>query len=419
MMRILFLDHSSHPAGAAVSLRYLAAGLAADGHDVHVALVWPSPELEGFYTAAGLTLHPLRAFPTIPHTTAGWIRFSNPRSLRGLVQLARRYPEAARRLRALVDTVAPDIVHLNSVTLLLAALALGQSPAKVVWHIRESPPFGGSGWRTRAIARTMKSAAAETIFISHDDQSMWTKGLVGTVVYCCTPTPSASHRRTPAELRAELGLSPSDRAILFVGGFQEIKGFQVLCRAFPRVAQAVPEARLVIIGANVPPPASRLAAIARRYGPYVGVRSYHDRCQRLLEQSIPPVRRVVKPLVPNVADYLDLCEFLVFPSVRPHFARPVIEAALSGKPSIASDFGGIREVVSEGDGARLVPPGDPAALADAMIAMLHDPEATRRMGQRAREYAGQRFSVEPHVAAVEGLYARALSGKEAAGCWDD
>ena len=105
--------------------------------------------------------------------------------------------------------------------------------------------------------------------------------------------------------------------------------------------------------------------------------------------------------------------------MRPHFARPVIEAALSGKPSIASDFGGIREVVSEGDGARLVPPGDPAALADAMIAMLHDPEATRRMGQRAREYAGQRFSVEPHVAAVEGLYARALSGKEAAGCWDD
>lgn len=415
-MRILFIDHSSHPAGAAVSLRYLAAGLIADGHEVHVSLVWPSPDLEGFYAAAGLTLHSLRAFPTIPHTTAGWIRFSNPRSLRGLVHLARRYPEAARRLRSLVSELTPDIVHLNSVTLLPAALALKKSPTKVVWHIRESPPFDGRGWRTRAIARTMKSAAAETIFISHDDQSMWTKEAVGTVVYCCTPTPTGTDRRTATELRAELGLSPSDRAILFVGGFQEIKGFQVLCRAFPRVTRAVPESRLVIIGANVPPPASRMSAIARRYGPYVGIRSYHDRCQRLLDETIPPARRVVMPLVPNVADYLNLCEFLVFPSVRPHFARPVIEAALSGKPSIASNFGGIREVVTEGDGAVLVPPADPAALADAMIAMLQDPEATRQMGNRAREFAGQRFSVEPHVAAIERLYARALSTNKCGGC---
>jgi glycosyltransferase involved in cell wall biosynthesis len=407
-MRILFIDHSSHPAGAAVSLRYLAAGLVDRGHEVHVALLWPSSELEAFYAAAGLTLHPLHAFPTIPHTTASWVRFSNLRSLRGLMQLARRYPEAARKLRALVENLGPDVVHLNSVTLLPAALALKRSPVKVVWHIRESPPFDGRGWRTRAIASIMKSASAQTIFISHDDQSMWTKGAVGTVVYCCTPTPAGSHRQTADSLRAELGLAPTDRAILFVGGFQEIKGFQVLCRAFPHVAQAIPEARLVIIGANVPPPASRMSAIARRYGPYVGIRSYHDHCQRLLEASMPPSRRVVKPLVPNVADYLDLCEFLVFPSVRPHFARPVIEAALSGKPSIASNFGGIREVVSKGDGAMLIPPGDPAALAAAMIAMLRDPEATCRMGQRAREFAGLKFTVDLHVDGIERVYKRAF-----------
>jgi glycosyltransferase involved in cell wall biosynthesis len=330
--------------------------------------------------------------------------------LRAILQLAKRYPTAAGRLRALVENVKPDIVHLNSVTLLPAALALKHSPAKVVWHIRESPPFGGRGWRTRAIARTMGSAAAETIFISHDDKSMWTHGAVGTVVYCCTPTPECGARRGPDELRAELGLAPTDRVILFVGGFQEIKGFQVLCRAFPIVTQAISGARLVIIGANVPPPASRLSAIARSYGPCIGVRSYHDQCQRLLEASIPAHQRVVKPLVPNVADYLEICEFLVFPSVRPHFARPVIEAALAGKPAIASDFGGIREVVSEGDGAVLVPPGDPVALAEAMITMLRDSEATRRMGQRAQEFAGQKFTVSLHVDAVERIYARALSG---------
>lgn len=408
-MRILFIDHSSLAAGAAVSLRYLAAGLIARGHEVHVALVWPSRELEAFYAAAGMTLHALPAFPTVPHTTAGWFRFSSPRSLRGLVQLARRYPVAAAGLRALVEKIAPDIVHLNSVILLPAAMALKSSPVKVVWHVRESPPFGGRGWRTRAIARMMQSAVAETIFISRDDQSMWTKGGVGTVVYCCTPTPAGVRRQTSAALRAELGLASSDRVILFVGGLQEIKGFQVLCRSFPLVSRAIPEARLVILGAHVPPPASRLSAIARRYGPYVGLRSYHDRCQRLLDATVPSARRVVMPLVPTVADYLDLCEFLVFPSVRPHFARPVIEAALAGKPSVASDFGGIREVVSEGDGALLVPPGNPTALADAMIALLRDPDSARRMGERARAFAGSRFAVDLHVDAIEKVYARALA----------
>ncbi|MFM8494015.1 MAG: glycosyltransferase family 4 protein [Planctomycetia bacterium] len=409
-MRILFIDHSSHAAGAAVSLRYLAAGLIARGHDVHVALVWPSQELEAYYASAGLTVHALPGFPTVPHTTAGWVRFSSPRSIRGLIRLARHYRPAAAQLHALVAKVSPDIVHLNSVTLLSAAFALRKSPVRVIWHIRESPPFGGRGWRTSAIAGMMRSAVARTIFISRDDQSMWTKGAVGTVVYCCTPTPTGPRRQTAEALRAELGLAPSDRVVLFVGGFQEIKGFQVLCRAFPLVCRAIPEARLVIIGANVPPPASRLAAFARRYGRYFGIRAYHDRCQRLLEESVPSSRRVVKPLVPNVADYLDLCEFLVFPSVRPHFARPVIEAALSGKPSIASRFGGIREVVSEGDGAVLVPPGDPVALADAMIAMLGDSERTRSMGCRAREFAGQKFTVDLHVDAVEKVYAGALGG---------
>jgi glycosyltransferase involved in cell wall biosynthesis len=407
-MRILFIDHSSHPAGAAMSLRYLAAGLIARGHDVHVALVWPSPELDAFYAEAGLTLHSLPAFPTIPHTTAGWIRLSNPRSVLSLVKLARRYPAAAERLRSLVATITPDIVHLNSVTLLPAALALESSPAKAVWHIRESPPFDGRGWRTKAIAKTMKSAADETIFISRDDQVMWARGEAGTVVYCCTPTPTGGQPRPSEALRTELGLADSDRVILFVGGFQEIKGFQVLCRAFATVSRAVPEARLVIIGANVPPPASRLSALARRYGPYIGVRAYHDRCQRLLEACVPPSRRVIRPLVPNVADYLELCEFLVFPSVRPHFARPVIEAALAGKPAIASNFGGIREVVSEGDGAMLVPPGDAEALATAMVAMLRSPDATRRMGARARDFAGHKFSVDLHVDAVERVYARVL-----------
>jgi glycosyltransferase involved in cell wall biosynthesis len=408
-MRVLFLDHSSHAAGAAMSLRYFAAGLAERGHDVHVAMLWPSPELDSFYESAGLALHPLRGFPTIPHTTAGWLRLSNPRSFRAVYQILRRYPKAAAGLRSLVERLKPDIVHLNSATLLPAAVALRKSPVPTVWHVRESPPFDGHGMRTRWVANTMQTTAKETIFISEHDKAMWSRGQFGTVVYCCTPTGGGNPRHSPAELRAALGLRPEHRVILFVGGFQEIKGFQVLCRAFEAMSDRVPDARLVIIGANVPPPFSSLAAFARRWGPYVGFHSYHDRCQQLLQSRILQERCLVRPLVPNVADYLAICEFLVFPSVRPHFARPVIEAALAGKPAVASRFGGIAEVVSPGDGAVLVPPGDAPALAAAMEQMLLDPTTTRCMGDRARAFAGDKFSVADHVDAVQRVYDRVLA----------
>jgi glycosyltransferase involved in cell wall biosynthesis len=378
-MRVLFLDHSSHAAGAAMSLRYLAAGLVQRGHEVHVAMLWPSPELDSFYESAGLVLHPLRGFPTIPHTTAGWLRLSSPRSFRAGYRILRGYPKAAAGLRSLVERLKPDIVHLNSATLLSGAVALRKSPPAIVWHVRESPPFDGRGMRRRLVANTMKKTAAETIFISEHDKAMWSRGRFGTVIYCCTPTGGGDPQHSPAELRKALGLRPEHRVILFVGGFQEIKGFQVLCRAFE----------------------------ARRYGPYVGIHSYHDRCQRLLQSRILQERCVVRSLVPNVADYLAICEFLVFPSVRPHFARPVIEAALAGKPSVASRFDGIAEVVSEGDGALLVPPGDAAALAAAMEKMLADPEGATRMGERAREFAGEKFSVARHIEAIETVYRKA------------
>jgi glycosyltransferase involved in cell wall biosynthesis len=409
LTKILFLDHSSHAAGAAMSLRYLAAGLLADGHEVHVALLWPSPALETFYRDAGLTLHSVPGFPTIPHTTAGWVRAGSPRSVWSLLKAWCRYPASAARLRALVDQLKPDIVHLNSVTLLLAAVALRRHPAKVVWHIRESPPFEGRGWRTQAIAHLMRTAVDETIFISRHDQRLWINGQHGTVVYCCTPTPAGHHAESDTALRASLGIGQCGRVVLFVGGYQEIKGFDVLCHAFAQVCGQIPDVKLVILGANVPPPASRLAALARRFGPYFGVRPYFEQCRRLLDQCVPDDRRVVMPLVPNVGDYLQACEFLVFPSVRPHFARPVIEAALAGKPAIASNFDGIREVVVEGEGALLVPPGNVQELASSMADLLANPAKSEAMGQRARLAAGERFTVERHVQAIEAVYDRIVA----------
>ena len=409
--RILFVQHAVGPGGSAVSLRYLVHGLVGRGHDVHVAVNAAVPVMADYYARTGATVHRIDAAPAFLHTTAAHVTPLRPRTVIATARMLRCCPKAGKRLRALVKCVAPDIVHLNSVTLAPTAYALRACGVPLVWHVREAPPFGRHGLRTAMLRRAMRRLAAETIFISKHDRAMWAEDRFGTVIYnCATEPPSVPPDRLD-ELRRSLYLDPKNRVVLFMGGLQEIKGIGPLCDAFPDVVQAVANARLVVLGADEQPPASQLAALARAYGRYVGVQPHHIRFLRRLRA--PPLRELVRvlPSVENIGDYLSLCDLVVFPSLRPHFARPIIEAALCGKPTVASRVGGIEEVVRQGETGLLVRPGDSQALAAAIISLLRDQEECRRFGENARDVAAGVFSVERHLDAVEDIYSRVISTK--------
>jgi starch synthase len=76
---------------------------------------------------------------------------------------------------------------------------------------------------------------------------------------------------------------------------------------------------------------------------------------------------------------------------------------------VASDVGGLREVVSHGCSGHLVPPGDARALAAALLDLLRDPAAADRMGRDGREIATSRFGIDAHVERFLGLYRRIAS----------
>lgn len=88
----------------------------------------------------------------------------------------------------------------------------------------------------------------------------------------------------------------------------------------------------------------------------------------------------------------------------------LLEGAAAGRPLVATDWPGCREVVRDGDNGVLVPPRDPAALAAALRALLEDPERCRRMGERSRAIAERDFSVESVVERTLAVYRELLSG---------
>ena len=87
----------------------------------------------------------------------------------------------------------------------------------------------------------------------------------------------------------------------------------------------------------------------------------------------------------------------------------LVEAAACGRPLVATDVPGSRDIAQAGINALLVPPGDPAALAGALAQLIQDPELRRRFAAASRAIAASAFSSETIVAATLALYQRLLA----------
>jgi glycosyltransferase involved in cell wall biosynthesis len=156
------------------------------------------------------------------------------------------------------------------------------------------------------------------------------------------------------------------------------KRLDVLLAAAPRILAAVPEATVVVVG-NGPEEAALRAAADPRV--------------------------VFVPFRAPAARYLQALDVYVLPSGWEAFAIGLLEAQACGVPQVATDVGGTREAVVPETGL-LVPPGESAALADAIVALLHDPARRTAMGAASRARHAERFTVDRMVAATAALYDR-------------
>jgi glycosyltransferase involved in cell wall biosynthesis len=97
------------------------------------------------------------------------------------------------------------------------------------------------------------------------------------------------------------------------------------------------------------------------------------------------------------------------PSHREGFGVACLEAMAHGRPVVAGDVGGLRDLVVDGETGYLVPPRDVAALRDALRRLLDDSDLRRRLGEAGRERAGRHFSWDTVTAATLAVYEEALS----------
>jgi glycosyltransferase involved in cell wall biosynthesis len=113
----------------------------------------------------------------------------------------------------------------------------------------------------------------------------------------------------------------------------------------------------------------------------------------------------------NISQYMKTFDVFALPSLSEGLSSAILEAMAASLPIIATDVGGIPELVQDGDNGLLVSPADSAALARAIEHMADNPEAARRMGLRGRERMEEQFTLERKILETEQLCSSLLHGR--------
>ena len=202
------------------------------------------------------------------------------------------------------------------------------------------------------------------------------------------PTPP-----TGRDIRNELGIAPDAPVIGTVGRLYKQKAPQVLMHAVARLVPEFPRLRVLVVGDG--PEHARLAALVDTL------------------QITGAVRFLgLRDDVPDVLAALDLA---VSSSQWEGSPLSILEYMGAGLPTVATAVGGVPDLIVDGLHGRLVPPGEPVALADAVAELLRAPDLAQEMGRRARERQRSEFDLASLVRRLERLYEDLLAVR-LAGC---
>lgn len=359
---------SAGPAGASIPRPPLRVVHVASGRE------WRGGQRQVLHLAHGLLAHP--GVETLVVTGAG-------------TPLAERLAEAGvpvhlatwtmgldpRVVRALLAAVHPGtVLHAHdshALTLADAAARLRAAPIlatrRVAFPIRHP-----ARWRRVARAIALSRPVADRLRDA---------GVPGERIAIIPPAVDLDALARPRCLPPLPGIPPPDAPlVLCIAALTPEKGVDVLVEAAARVAGTVPRAHWLVLGGG-----SQRDALQRRIGA-LG-----------LAERVTLAGEVADPLA-----VLPAATLVVQPSRAEGFGSSVLDALASGVPVVAADTGGLPEALAGGGGV-LVPPGDPAALAGAVAALLRDPARREALGAEGRA-AARDFAIPRLVTRTLDVY---------------
>ncbi len=365
-VKILYWTQLFHPYIGGVEVlgvEYVRA-LRSRGHEVAIVTSHGSLDLPDEDVIAGVPVHRFRLAEALERR--------DPRAI-----LA-----AERRLGALKGAFAPDVVHLQltDASVFFHLRTAEARPARTVVAIRVSLPDGRPA-ASSVLGQALRGAdwvtANSSAVLDHARRLIPEIRERSSLIYNGLPMPSIAP--------APLPLEPP--TLLCLGRVVDDKGFDLAIRALADIRRRVPATRLVVAGDG--PARAALSGEAAALG---------------LADAVEFTGWVRPEGVPSL---LNRATVVIVPSRwQEAFGLVALQAAQMARPVVATDVGGLPEVVLDGSTGLIVPAESPAAIAGAVSALLEDPARARALGLAARARAERTFGFGPFVRAHERLYAR-------------
>jgi glycosyltransferase involved in cell wall biosynthesis len=311
-----------------------------------------------------------------------------------LLRFLLNFPCRVWWLRRLIRREGIALVHSNTGVIISPGLAARLAGARHVWHVRECFDEFRAVWP--AYARYMTFCSDQIIAISEAVARQFPSRKRVTILY---------DGLTPDEFRvpkAELRQSHRERYGLgndFVAGCVgrinlHRKGQGVLVQAASLLKKKGRRLKILVVGS-----------------PFPGNEWHLQELQRLIHEFQVEDRVVLAGEVADVRGAYAAMDALVLASVGSEgFGLVVTEAMAMGLPVIATRTGGPVDQVVEGETGFLVPPGEPAALAEKIECLQADPDLCSRLGQAGARRVEECFSEPRMVARLQELYGQLLEG---------
>ena len=398
MKRILYIHHGGSLGGAPISLLFLLRQLDRSSYEPIVLCLAGGPVVEHF-RAAGVETHIATDVSDFSQTELVW--YGNT-LLWQLPGKALRFLPSVVAVRRYLHRFQPDLVHLNSSTLAAAAQAAYSEETPIVWHIREPLARGYFGLRRCWLRKRIARHATRVVAISEYDAAQLLPSDRIRIISNFVDFSTFDRSIDSNAARAHLNMDRAQYVVTMLGGCSASKGTLPFVRALPLVRKKIPNARFLVAGLKPRVGASQpLPALLKRL---TRADAYDRAVMSASSSAIASGALRFLGARDDVPQLLAASDLLVFPSVVPHFARPVIEAGAMAKPVVASDLGGPRELVRHDETGLLIPSNDPHILADAIIGILSDEARAQAMGEAGYQLALKLFDARNNAARTFSIY---------------
>jgi glycosyltransferase involved in cell wall biosynthesis len=311
-----------------------------------------------------------------------------------LLHYCLNYPRAVGTILQMLRRRHIKLVHTNTLHNLYGFMVAALARVPHVWHVREIV------MQSRVVRHVelflARYGADRVIAMSDAVAEMFQRNGHSRPVHVVRIADGVDlnrfhPRNDGAAIRRELGIAPDAPIVGLVARLDHWKGVDTFLHAAAICHQAIPNARFLIVG-----------------GAIDGQESYAQQLQSLAESlGLSGIVhftlwRYRPDDMPRVYAALNL---LVLASTWPEpFGLVLLEAMATGRPVVATNHGGPREICVDGDTAILVPPSDSTTMAQAILTVLCDPDRAQRMGVAGRRRVEELFDANRSVKQLEKLY---------------